>query len=126
MGSRSLKDMVVVITGASAGIGQALARELGKQEAKLVLAARRLEKLEELNSQLGGGHFCLRIDVSHQEDCRQLIARTVERFGRIDTLVCNAGYGLYRPVSNTSIEETRQIFSTNVFGTTDCIHYGLP
>lgn len=118
--------MVVVITGASAGIGQALACELSQQGAKLVLAARRIERLEELNSQLGGAHLCLRIDVSRQDDCRQLIDKTVERFGRIDTLVCNAGYGLYRPVANTSIEETRQIFNTNVYGTTDCIHFAMP
>jgi short-subunit dehydrogenase len=118
--------MVVVITGASAGIGKALAAELAARGAKLVLAARRLEVLEQLNQSLGGGHLCVRADVSKREDCDALIARAVEHFGRIDTLVCNAGYGIYRRVDETSPDQTRQIFATNFFGTTDCIAAALP
>ena len=118
--------MVVVITGASAGIGKALAGELALRDAKLVLAARRIDVLEQLNQSLGGGHLCIRADVSKRDDCNALVARTVEHFGRIDTLVCNAGYGIYRRVDETSQDETRQIFATNFFGTTDCIAAALP
>jgi NAD(P)-dependent dehydrogenase (short-subunit alcohol dehydrogenase family) len=60
------------------------------------------------------------------EECRGLIEQTVAHFGRIDTLVCNAGYGVVRTVAETSPEEMRRIFATNVFGTTDCIHFALP
>lgn len=118
--------MVVVITGASAGIGRALAAELHSRGARLVLAARRLEKLEELNQKLGGGHLCVRCDVSVTEQCRLLVEAAVGRFGRIDTLVCNAGYGMVRAVGETSPEEMRRMFATNVFGTTDCIYFALP
>src|SRR4051812_5420430 len=102
---RQLRDMVVVITGASAGIGRALAEQLGPAGAKLVLAARRIERLEELNVKLGGGHLCVRTDVARREDCEALVARTVEHFGRIDTLVCNAGYGTIRTVAEMSPQE---------------------
>jgi short-subunit dehydrogenase len=94
--------------------------------ARLVLAARRLEKLEELNQKLGGGHLCVRCDVSVTEHCRALIDAAVGRFGRIDTLVCNAGYGIVRTVEETSPDEMRRMFATNVFGTTDCIYFALP
>lgn len=123
---RHLRDMIVVITGASAGIGAALARELSRYGAKLVLSARRAEKLEALNREIGGAHLCVPADVSIPVDCQRLITATIDRFGRIDTLVCNAGYGLIRPVAETSAEDERQIFQTNVFGTTECIRAALP
>ena len=118
--------MVVVITGASAGIGKALAERLSARGAKLVLAARRVERLEELNRQMSSRHLVLRADVARREDCQMLIDRAVERFGRIDTLVCNAGYGMYRTVVDTTPEEMRRMFATNVYGSTDCIHAALP
>jgi short-subunit dehydrogenase len=70
--------------------------------------------------------MCVQADVSKTVDCQNLIDQTVQRFGRIDTLVCNAGYGIYRTVAQTSLQETRRIFETNVFGTTDCVHFALP
>jgi short-subunit dehydrogenase len=118
--------MVVVITGASAGIGRAVAEDVHRRGGRLALAARRVEKLEELNQTLGGGHLCVGCDVAVTEQCRALIDAAVGRFGRIDTLVCNAGYGVVRTVGETSPEEMRRIFATNVFGTTDCIHFALP
>jgi len=118
--------MVVIITGASAGIGHALAVELSAAGATLALAARRTDRLEALNRELGGSHLCITADVSRQEDCEQIIARTIERFGRIDTLVCNAGYGILCPVAQTSPRQMREIFQTNVFGTADCIRAAVP
>src|SRR3954454_16773632 len=105
--------MVVVITGASAGLGKALAEALSPRGAKLVLAARRLEKLDELNAALGGGHVYVRADVSRNDDCEMLIARVIDAFGRVDTLVCNAGYGLPRPVAQMTADDMRAIFATN-------------
>jgi short-subunit dehydrogenase len=118
--------MTVLITGASAGIGRALAEELSAAGAKLALAARRMDRLEKLNECLGGRHLCIRADVSRIDDCRQMIDQAIERFGRIDTLVCNAGYGMYRRVAETTPQEVREIFQTNVFGTTDCIYFAVP
>jgi NAD(P)-dependent dehydrogenase (short-subunit alcohol dehydrogenase family) len=124
--ARNLKDMTVVITGASAGIGRELAVELDRRGARLVLAARRLDRLDALNLALGGVHHCIRCDVSIEDDCRSLVGSSVERFGRIDTLVCNAGYGLIRSVHETTREEFEAIIRTNVYGSTDCIRFVVP
>lgn len=118
--------MVVVITGASAGIGKELAKELAERGAKLVLSARRTDRLEQLNAELGGSHLVVRADVSDRLQCRDLIDQAVQRFARIDTLICNAGYGIYKRVAQTTPDDTRAIFATNVFGTTDCINFALP
>jgi len=118
---RNLREMVIVITGASAGIGRALAEQLSAAGAKLVLAARRADRLNQLNEQLGGGHLVVPTDVAHMEQCEALISRSADHFGRIDTLICNAGYGLPRPVAMMSPDEFSAIFRTNLFGTVDCI-----
>jgi len=123
---RTIDGMVVIITGASAGIGRALAENLSGRGARLVLAARRLERLEELNHSLGGKHLCVRTDVSRREECENLIAAAASRLGRIDTLVCNAGYGILRPVAETTPQEMQDLFQANVFGTADCIRAAVP
>lgn len=124
--ARTLRDMVVVITGASSGIGHELAGQLARRGARLVVSARRAQRLEALLKEIGGAHLSVRADVSKREDCERLIAESFERFGRIDTLVCNAGYGLTRPIAETTPEEYQRIFQTNVFGTTDCIRAAVP
>ena len=123
---REIRDMVVIITGASAGIGRELAVQLSRAGAMLALGARRLDRLESLNAELGGGHLILATDVAEREQCERLILAARERFGRVDTLVCNAGYGLARTVAETSADEMQAMFQTNVFGTTDCIRAAVP
>ena len=123
---RSIRGMVVVITGASAGIGRALAIELNARGAKLILAARRLDRLNALNRDLGGTHLVVQADVAHQEDCVRLIHAAAERFGRIDTLVCNAGYGDYTHAWEVERHEVEAIFATNFFGTLDPIRAARP
>lgn len=124
--ARDIQDSVVVITGASSGIGAALARQLSQSGAKLALAARRVDRLIALNDELGGGHLVVPTDVSDAGQCARLIERTIAHFGRIDTLVCNAGYGVAGPLARTSSRQMRDIFATNVFGTTDCIAAAVP
>ncbi len=123
---RSLPGSVVVITGASAGIGRALAIQLSEAGCKLVLAARRVDRLNLLNATLGGKHLIVQTDVAVRSECEKLIATATAQFNRIDVLVCNAGYGITRRVADTSAEEMRQLFQTNVFGTTDCIRAAVP
>lgn len=123
---RPLDGMVVVITGASAGIGKALARSLHPRGARLVLAARRFDRIESLNRELGGRHLALRTDVSDRAQCEALVRQAVDHFGRLDTLVCNAGYGVLRPVAESGADEILQMFRTNVFGTTDCVRAAVP
>mgnify|MGYP003874921457 CR=1 FL=1 len=121
-----MDGMVALITGASSGIGRALAEQLHACGVKLALCARRMERLEDLNAMLGGGHLTVRADVSRAEDCAALIDQTVGRYGRIDLLVCNAGYGLICRVADTPLAEMRDIFATNVFGTTECVRLAVP
>lgn len=118
--------MVVAITGASAGIGKALAEQLSARGARLALCARRLERVEELNRALGGKHLAVRADVAERAECEAFVAATLDRFGRIDTLVCNAGYGSYKLAWQMPPDEVRRMFAVNVFGTTDCIHAAVP
>jgi short-subunit dehydrogenase len=94
--------------------------------AQLVLAARRFDRIQSLNRSLGGRHLALQIDVSDRGQCEALIRRAVEHFGRLDTVVCNAGYGILRPVADSSPDEILRLFQTNVFGTTDCIRCAVP
>jgi len=109
-----------VITGASSGIGRALAVELAARGSRLVLGARRLDRLQQLSSALNVDHCCLATDVSRPEDCQRIVTAAQEKFGRVDTVVCNAGYGFARPFDTMSEEDIRQIFETNFFGTTEC------
>jgi short-subunit dehydrogenase len=123
---RELKDMVVAITGASAGIGRALATELHRHGARLALAARREDALVALNTELGGRHLVRRCDVAQPDDCTAFIAATQARYGRLDTLVCNAGYGIARRIGEMTAAEWQAIVATNLYGTTDCIRAALP
>jgi NADP-dependent 3-hydroxy acid dehydrogenase YdfG len=123
---RDLHGMTIAITGASAGIGRALAQALARRGARLALAARRVPALEALNLELGGGHLVQGVDVSRPPECAAFIAAAQARFGRIDTLVCNAGYGILRTIADTTPEEWREMVATNLYGTTDCIRAALP
>ena len=124
--ARTLRDSVVVITGASAGIGAALARKLHARGAKLTLTARRGDRLDALNAELGGRHLCVVADVAIDADCQRIVAETMSRFGRLDTLVCNAGYGLVRQVAETGDDEHLAMYRTNVIGTLGCLRAALP
>jgi len=123
--TRRLQDLRLVITGASAGIGAALARQAHAAGCQLVLAARRRDRLEALNAELGGRHLVVEADVAIPADCERLIATAASR-GRIDVLVCNAGYGLARPVATTTAADWDAIWRTNVLGSVDCIRAALP
>lgn len=123
---RQLTDMVVAITGASAGIGRALAIELAQRGVRLALAARRTDKLQTLNEQLGGGHLLVTCDVADPTACAQFIQQTHAHYGRLDTLVCNAGYGLMRSIAEMTQSEWQSLMATNLYGTTNCIHAAIP
>ena len=124
---------VMVITGASEGIGAELARQLSgahKNELALVLAARNIDKLEQVATQcrgLGSQALVQRTDVSIEADCKALIAATVERFGRIDVLVNNAGmsaHALFEEVEDLAWYE--QLMRINLWGSIWCTQAALP
>lgn len=116
---RQLQDMVVAITGASAGIGRALAVELHRRGARVAVAARRRERLVELERTLPG-LLAVPCDVGDAAQCAGFIAAVHERFGRIDTVVCNAGRGLAKGAVETSREEWDALLRDNLHGTVDC------
>lgn len=116
----SLQNRVIVITGASSGIGRATAIELAKHKTRLVLAARRVDKLEELAAAcrtLGAETVAIACDVAAQSDVQKLVTDTVTRFGRLDVMLANAGYGFLAKIHETSEQQFDEIVAVNVKGT---------
>jgi NAD(P)-dependent dehydrogenase (short-subunit alcohol dehydrogenase family) len=108
-----------LVTGASAGIGRALALEFARGGADVAVAARRLELLETLARDieaLGRKALPLRCDVTREDEVRAAVAAAVSRFGAIDIVVANAGFGVVGPVEQLKVEDFRRQFDTNVFG----------
>jgi NAD(P)-dependent dehydrogenase (short-subunit alcohol dehydrogenase family) len=111
-------DQVVIVTGASSGIGEAVVRRLARAGARLAISARRADRLEALARELDptGVHvLAVAGDVTSDEDRRRLVAAAREKFGRIDGLVNNAGYGTRGPVELVPVELIRKNFETNLF-----------
>ena len=122
------KDKVIIVTGASSGIGLASARLFGSFGAKVVMAARSYEKLLALAPSVGDGDhvLCVKTDVSREEDCRSLVERTVERFGRIDILVNNAGISMRAMFKDLDLKVLHSLMDVNYWGTVYCTKYALP
>ena len=104
---------VCIVTGASSGIGAATARLLGERGAKVVLAARRAERLRALADQLAGS-LAVPIDVTTPGALQQLVTRTVEAYGQVDVLVNSAGQGLHVPLEELNPVDLRAVFELNV------------
>jgi NADP-dependent 3-hydroxy acid dehydrogenase YdfG len=122
-----MQGKVVVITGASSGIGKALARRFREAGAEVVLAARRIDRLRSLEQELDPAKvLSVETDVSREEDCSQLIRKAAERFGRIDTLINNAGISMRASFEETETEVLRKIMDVNFWGTVYCTKYALP
>ena len=114
-----MKDKIVVITGASSGIGKALAEVFASKGSKLVLAARNIEKLEELRSALaskGAAVLTVACDVSKEDDCRKLIDEAVAGFGTIHVLINNAGISMRALFADLDLDVLRQLMNTNFWG----------
>jgi short-subunit dehydrogenase len=120
-----LRGKTVVITGASSGIGRAAALELARRGADVVLAARRLDKLEEVATAcrtLGVKATAIVTDVSVREDCERLIAAVP----RVDILISNAGFGIYDPIETAAASDLESMMQTNYFGAVYCTKAVLP
>ena len=125
----SFADKVIVITGASDGIGAELARQLSRDKPKLVLAARRMTELQAVAAQceaLGATTFVMATDVSIEADCRSMIAHAVDRFGGIDVLVNNAGVSMHAnfdEITDTGVYE--KLMRINLMGSIWPTHAAL-
>jgi len=121
-------DPVFVITGASSGIGEATARRAAEAGYRLVLAARREEKLRDLSEELGGPERALavRCDVTEWEDQEAMARTSLDRFGRIDVSFANAGFGAKRGFLEETPEYWKSLVLTNVYGAALTIRATLP
>lgn len=119
----SLKDKVAVVTGGSSGLGVTFAQALAEVGANIVLAARRLDKLSEVEndlSRLGVKVKSIQCDVSNQDQVQSLVDETLKTFGRLDIMVNNAGVAAMSPATEIAIEEWNRVVSVNLTGTFLC------
>lgn len=124
-----MQNKVALVTGASSGIGKALAYELARKNAKIVIAARNEDKLKEIEEELtqrGVDVLSVVTDVTCETDCKNLIQKTVDRFGKIDILINNAGISMRALLDTVEMDVIRQVMDVNFWGTVYCTKYALP
>lgn len=130
MNPRPFRDNVAIVTGASQGIGAQIAYHLASQGARLTLAARDAGRLEEVAASCrarGGTALVVPTDVTDQAACRALVAQTVAAYGRVDTLVNNAGRGYPRLVAAMpDLADLEREIALNYLGTVYCTYHALP
>lgn len=130
MKADAFRGQVVIVTGASAGIGQALALQLARQGAKVAIAARRLERLEQVAAEcraLGAEVLVVPTDVSDEAQCKALVEKTVAAFGKLDMLINNAGLAASASFDEfPNLNLFRHTMDVNFYGAVNCTYYALP
>lgn len=122
-----MNEKIVVITGASSGIGKALTYEYAAQGAKLVLAARHEDQLIAIKDDLIGNEILPVVtDVSQEADCKRLIDEAIARFGKIDVLINNAGISMRAMFEDLDLSVIHRLMDVNFWGTVYCTKYALP
>ena len=127
--SEPIKGKVIVITGASSGLGEAAARHLSHQGASVALGARRAGRIEALAAELtavGGQALAVTTDVTHSEQVKRLVDTAVERYGRIDVLINNAGLMPHSPLERLKLDDWNRMIDVNVKGVLYGIAAALP
>jgi len=120
-----LKNKTIILTGASSGLGEALAYQLAKENCNLVLAARRIKKLKAIKKELGKKHkktkvLLVKTDISKEKDVKTLFKKAKKEFGKIDILINNAGRGLNSEIQKISKKEWDSVIGTNLTGVFLC------
>ncbi len=126
---KNFTNKTVIVTGASSGIGEALAREFAARGARVVLGARSIQKLQliagEIRDRGGEAVYCA-VDVTKPEECRELIDTAVREFGGVDVLVCNAGLSMRALFDDVDLDVLHRLMDVNFWGTVNCCKYALP
>ena len=120
---------VIAITGASAGIGRATALRLAREGASLAICARRRDRLDEVAADIvraGGQALPIVADVTNESDMRTLVAGAIERFGRLDVMMCNAGFGIYGTIDTIEPDQMKRLLDVNYLGTYHALRAALP
>jgi short-subunit dehydrogenase len=124
------KDKVVLITGASSGIGEEMAVQLARSGARVALAARRKDRLDGLAEKIaqGGGvaPLTLECDVTRDGDLERAVKACVEKWGKLDVAIANAGFGVTGPLKKLALNDYQRQFDTNVFGVLRTVYAALP
>ncbi|MBR2049995.1 MAG: SDR family oxidoreductase, partial [Rikenellaceae bacterium] len=123
------KAKTVIVTGASSGIGLALAREFAAAGANVVMGARSGDKLAAVAAEIkaaGGAAAYTAADVTKEEDCKKLIDCAVSAFGGIDILICNAGLSMRALFDDCDLSVLHRLMDVNFWGTVNCCKYALP
>lgn len=126
---KTLANKVIVITGASSGIGEAMAREYAAQGASVVLGARHEDRLKSIAAEIsasGGRAAYCGTDVTNPGQCARLIDTAVRTFGRIDVLICNAGLSMRAIFDDVELSVLHRLMDVNFWGTVNCCKYALP
>jgi len=126
MKKKPLSEQVVVVTGASAGLGRAVARLAARRGACVVVVSRGGDGLEAAAAELAPNALAVTADVASLDDCHRIVEETLDRFGRIDTFCANAMVTVYQEARDLKPEELRRVFDVNFFGGVNCYWAALP
>lgn len=121
-----IKNKIVLITGASSGIGAVMAKEFAAKGAIPVLTARRTDKLKQIASGLQGRHAVYAMDVTNTEEVNGVVERIIAEFGRIDILINNAGYGIFESFVGAPLDHFEDMMNVNYLGLVRCTQAVLP
>lgn len=122
----TLRNKVVLITGASSGIGALVAKRLAEQGAIPILTARSKNKMLELSSKIPGEHAVYEMDVTSNDQVNEVVSHVLQRYGKIDVLLNNAGYGEFVPFAEAALTHFEEMMDVNYLGTVRCAHAVLP
>ncbi len=126
--SNCFSGKVVIITGASSGIGRACAIEYARKGATVVLASRNLSELQKVEKRItsySGSALVVQVDVRNENECRELIKRTIEQYGRIDILINNAGISMRADFNELDLKVIKEVMDTNFYGAVYCTKFAL-
>lgn len=126
---KAIQEKVVIITGASSGIGKATVEKFAVLGAKVVFCARQLDILKEMEMNLndqGADVSCMQVDVTQENQCKSLINHTIKKYGRIDILINNAGISMRSMFIDVELSVMKKLMDVNYWGTVYCTKYALP